>query len=77
MLAGLQYWEKVKPGVPPGFAATPMQVAPACHAAALALQPGPAVAPGTDLRDSWPAVWAQRAVQQHAAWGGYPALVSA
>eukprot|EP00937_MAST-01D_sp_MAST-1D-sp2_P001697 g1697.t1 len=59
---------EAKPGVPPGFAATPMRMAPACHAAAPVLQAGPAVAPGTDLRGSWPAVWAQRAVRQHAAW---------
>ena len=33
---------EAKPGVPPEFEATPMQVVPACHAAALALQAGPA-----------------------------------
>ena len=51
---------EAKPDVPPEFAAVPMRMAPACHAAALALQAGPAVNAGTDLRDSWPAVWAQR-----------------
>ena len=59
---------EAKPDVPPEFSATPTLMAPACHAAALALQAGPAVNAGTDLRDSWPAAWAQRAVRQHAAW---------
>ena len=52
---------EAKPDVPPEFSATPTLMAPACHAAALALQAGPAVNAGTDLRDSWPAAWAQRA----------------
>ena len=59
---------EAKPDVPPEFASTPILMAPACHAVALALQAGPAVNAGTDLRDSWPAAWAQRAVRQHAAW---------
>ena len=37
---------EAKPDVPPEFAAAPMCMAPACHAAALALQAGPAVAAG-------------------------------
>eukprot|EP00937_MAST-01D_sp_MAST-1D-sp2_P001688 g1688.t1 len=57
-----------KPDVPPEFVAAPMRMAPACHAAAPALQAGPAVGAGTDLRGSWPAAWAQRAARQHAAW---------
>ena len=46
---------EAKPGVPPGSVATPMPMAPACHAAALALQAGPAVGAGTGPCGSWPA----------------------
>ena len=46
----------------------PLRMAPAAHAAALALQSGPGVAGGTDLRDSWPAAWALRALRPHAVW---------
>ena len=49
---------EARPEVPAEFGARPLRMAPAAHAAALALQSGPSVGAGTDLRDSWPAAWA-------------------
>ena len=44
---------EARPGAPAAPGGHPLLMAPAAHAAALALQPGPSVAVGTDLRGSW------------------------
>ena len=59
---------EARPEIPDEFGARPLRMAPAAHAAALALQSGPSVGAGTDLRDSWPAAWALRALRPHAVW---------
>ena len=61
-----------RPEIPDEFGARPLRMAPAAHAAALALQSGPSVGAGTDLRDSWPAAWALRALRPHSVWRTAP-----
>ena len=47
----------------------------AAYALALALADGPAVVAGTDVRDSWHAAWALRALQHRPAWHGELVIV--